>query len=314
MFRPGPWLPEINLNVGEDLDSLLSGWVGATTPITILDLSGVPGSILTELVGVLLRILFDSLFWSRNLSEGARERPLLVVLEEAHNYLYRDRESSADVAASAVRRIVKEGRKYGLGAMIVTQRPAEIDPTILSQCSTTFAMRLTNSLDRSHVAAAVTDNLSGLLEMLPGLRTGEAIVIGEAVPLPVRVLIDSLADAQRPDSSDPLVQDDRGPGGWNRAREPGDYRAVTHVWRAQDPRSPDLHVEAAMNRAPVTSSTIASVGYDQASSTLEVEFINGRVYQYFDVPSVVHNALVSADSVGTYFNQEIKGVYRYARV
>ena len=246
LFRPGVWLPEVNGQTDEDLDSLLEQWVGGPEPIAILDLSGIPPSVLTDLIGVLLRIIYDSLFWSRNLSEGGRERPLLLVLEEAHAYLGK---GDTGQAALAVRRIVKEGRKYGIGAMIVSQRPAEIDTTILSQCGTIFAMRLSNTIDRAHVTGAATDNLEGLLSMLPVLKTGEAIIIGEAVHLPVRTLIDPPPKERRPDSSDPLVYTPTGPdgpigpGGWNRNREKSDYAEVVAVWRKQEPRSPRIIIE-----------------------------------------------------------------------
>lgn len=237
LFRPGPWFPNVEGQPQEDLDLLLEQWIGGPQPISVLDLSGVPVSVLTNLVGTLLRIIYDALFWARNLSEGGRERPLLIILEEAHSYLG---QSDNGPAAMAVRRIVKEGRKYGIGAMIVSQRPAEIDTTILSQCGTIFAMRLSNSTDRTHVTGTVTDNLEGLLSTLPVLRTGEAIIVGEAVHLPVRTLIDPPTRERRPDSSDPLVYDDKGPGGWNRQKEESDYSEVVTVWRKQDPRSPKI--------------------------------------------------------------------------
>ena len=237
LFKPGPWLPNEEGIPEQDLDSLLEEWIGGPRPISILDLSGIPVSILTNLVGVLLRIIYDALFWARNLSEGGRERPLLLVLEEAHSYLG---QGDMGQAALAVRRIVKEGRKYGIGAMIVSQRPAEIDTTILSQCGTIFAMRLSNPTDRSHVTGAVTDNLEGLFSMLPILRVGEAIITGEAANLPVRTLIDPPASNRRPDSSDPLVYDSEWPGGWNRRMEKSDYEEVVAVWRKQEPRSPRI--------------------------------------------------------------------------
>lgn len=234
LFRPGPWCPDADGVPQEDIDSLLRGWIGGKDVITILDLSGIPVSILSHLVGVLLRVIFDALFWARNLSEGGRERPLLCVLEEAHAYLNQGNEGAA---AQAARRLVKEGRKYGLGAMVVSQRPSEIDSTILSQCGTIFAMRLANTSDRSHVTGAVSDNLEGLFAMLPSLRVGEAIIVGEAVHLPMRTVVDAPARNRRPDSSDPLVYDTGHPGGWNRRREPDDYQDVLAVWRRQDPRS-----------------------------------------------------------------------------
>ena len=184
---------------------------------------------------MLLRVIYDALFWGRNLAEGGRERPLLLVLEEAHAYLGQGDDGPA---AKAVRRIAKEGRKYGIGAMIVSQRPAEIDSTILSQCGTIFAMRLANSADRSHVTSAASDNLEGLFSMLPILRTGEAIIVGEAVHLPVRALINPPAANRRPDSADPVIFQTAGPGGWNRTKEPQNYKDVVSVWRRQNPRSP----------------------------------------------------------------------------
>ena len=244
LFRPGDWLPKPDQPPTSDLDTLLQGWVGGAAPVTILDLSGVPPSILNDLLGALLRIIYDALFWARNLPEGGRERPLLLVLEEAHSYLSR---SDSSPAAAAVRRIVKEGRKYGIGAMIVSQRPSEIDQTILSQCGTIFAMRLANSTDRGHVTGAASDNLEGLFAMLPTLRTGEAIVVGEAVNLPMRALVDAPPPDRRPDSGDPKVVTHEvpgegfdGPGGWNQRRDPEDYAEVLELWRRQSPRPKHL--------------------------------------------------------------------------
>lgn len=238
MFRPGPWCPNptfqsLDAQPAQDLDALIKSWVGGDKPITILDLSGVPVSILMDLVGVLIRLLFDALFWARYLPEGGRTRPLLFVLEEAHAYLNAGNEGAASTAA---RRIVKEGRKYGFGAMIVSQRPAEIDPTILSQCGTIFAMRLANATDRSHVTGTVSDNLEGLFNMLPTLRTGEAIMVGEAVHLPLRALIDAPAKNRRPDSHDPKIYDPDASSGWNRQKQDEDYARVLEKWRSENPR------------------------------------------------------------------------------
>lgn len=169
-----------------------------------------------------------------------------MVLEEAHAYLGRGAASPASVI---VQRIVKEGRKYGFGAMIVSQRPSEIDQTILSQCGTIVAMRLANASDRRHVVGTVSDNLEGLLAMLPVLRTGEAIALGEAVNLPMRVLVEPPARDRRPQSSDPLVFVDEYPGGWNRRRGPEDYADVVAVWRRQNPRSTRLRDEGAHGAA-----------------------------------------------------------------
>ena len=239
LLAPGKWLPDVQGRTALDIDALLEGWIGGPQPITILDLSGIPSSILNDLIGALLRILYDAVFWARNLPEGGRERPLLLVLEEAHAYLAKENSGSA---ATAVRRIAKEGRKYGVGMMMVSQRPAEIDSTILSQCGTIFAMRLANDTDRGHITSAASDNLKGLFEMLPVLRTGEAIIVGEAVSLPVRTLISPPAKGKRPDSVDPrvVVRGDMsdgfdGPAGWSQRRDPSDYAAMVRQWRKQSP-------------------------------------------------------------------------------
>jgi len=238
LFRPGEWCPKPDLHdldaqPAKDIDAMLESWIGGDKPVTILDLSGVPVSILMDLIGVLIRLLFDALFWSRHLPEGGRQRPLLFVLEEAHAYLNASNEGAASIAA---KRVVKEGRKYGIGAMIVSQRPAEIDSTILSQCGTMFAMRLANATDRSHVTSTVSDNLEGLFNMLPSLRTGEAIIVGESVQLPLRALIEAPAKNRRPDSHDPKIFDPDSNGGWNRPKQAGNYAKVSEVWRSENPK------------------------------------------------------------------------------
>jgi DNA helicase HerA-like ATPase len=203
--------------------------------------------VLNDLIGTMLRIIYDALFWARNIPEGGRERPLLLVLEEAHSYLGK---ANSGPAASAVQRIAKEGRKYGVGIMLVSQRPSEIDPTILSQCGTLFAMRLTNDLDRGQVSGAASDNLKGLFEMLPTLRTGEAIIVGEAVSLPIRAIIDP--PMNRPDSEDPrlVVHADlngegyQGEGGWAVPRNTWeDYATVVKQWRMQSAKYEHKKVE-----------------------------------------------------------------------
>lgn len=254
LFSPGWWMPDIDGKTAQDLDTLLGSWVGGPQPISILDLSGIPSSILNELIGALLRVLYDAIFWARNLPEGGRERPLLIVLEEAHAYLSKD---NSGTAAVAVRRIAKEGRKYGVGMMIVSQRPSEIDSTILSQCGTLFAMRLSNDADRGHITSAASDNLKGLFDMLPVLRTGEAIVVGEAVSLPVRTLISPPPSDRRPDSVDPRVVergDEKdgffGPGGWGQRRDPPDYKPMVLQWRRQSPHYEHQQVVASVELEP----------------------------------------------------------------
>lgn len=192
-------------------------------------------------MGAVLRILYDALFWGRLKQEAGRERPLLVVLEEAHVYLGAGSKSRA---AAAARRIAKEGRKYGVGLMLVSQRPSEVDTTILSQCGTVVALRLTNDSDRAQVTSCASDNLKGLFSMLPILRTGEALIVGEAVNMPIRAMIDRPPEGRRPDSDDPKVVVPMGPegkrlksGGWTEQVEGENFKPLVEAWRKQDPKA-----------------------------------------------------------------------------
>lgn len=239
LFNPGEWAASKEGVTERDLDTLLSSWIGADTPISVFDLSGIPTAIVDDMVGAILRILYDAVFWGRMKQEGGRERPLLVVLEEAHVYLSAQSKSRA---ASAARRMAKEGRKYGVGLMLVSQRPSEVDSTILSQCGTVIALRLTNDSDRAQVTSCASDNLKGLFSMLPVLRTGEALIVGEAVNMPVRAIIDRPPEGRRPDSEDPAVvvpKDADGKrvrsGGWTEPVLNENYKPLVEAWRKQDP-------------------------------------------------------------------------------
>jgi DNA helicase HerA-like ATPase len=124
--------------------------------------------------------------------------------------------------------IAKEGRKYGTGLMLVTQRPSEIDSGVLSQCGSLIALRLTNSADRGKVAAAVPDDLGGLIEQLPSLRTGEGIFVGEVMPIPSRVRV-------RKAKEKPVGDDPKLPEVWQTANRPDGrlYSRALAKWRAQ---------------------------------------------------------------------------------
>ena len=239
LFNPGGWAVSKEGATQADLDALLSSWIGADAPISVFDLSGVPTAIVDDMVGAVLRILYDAVFWGRQKQEGGRERPLLVVLEEAHVYLSSQSKSRA---ATAARRIAKEGRKYGVGLMLVSQRPSEVDSTILSQCGTVIALRLTNDSDRAQVTSCASDNLKGLFSMLPVLPTGEALIVGEAVNMPIRAILDRPPEGRRPDSDDPVVVVQKGSdgkrvrsGGWTEPVLNEDYKPLVEAWRKQDP-------------------------------------------------------------------------------
>ncbi|MEX5498189.1 ATP-binding protein [Pseudomonas syringae] len=241
LLHPGDWEPGLTGTVKNDLDKLLEGWLGHSKQITILDLSGVPSAVLTRLIGSILRIVYEALFWSREKSEGGVERPLLVVMEEAHRYLGPD---AGTVAVEVVKRIAKEGRKYGVGAMVVSQRPAEVDETVLSQCGTIIALRLSNPTDRARVKGTLPDNLAGLMDLLPVLRTGEAIITGEAARLPVRCRIAMPRQEHLPRSNDPKVTQ-----AWASRRSAEGYDRVVASWRSQQTNAVVQKLE--ITRSPI---------------------------------------------------------------
>ena len=202
LFSPGKLEPGSKGEIKEDLDDMFFKWLGNELPITILDLSGVPSEIMSSISGTLLKIIYDGLFWGVNTKVGGKNQPLLIVLEEAHSYLKAGEHS---ISSRTVQMIAKEGRKYGVGLLLVTQRPSELDETVLSQCGTMIALRMNNSKDRSHIRSAVQDELQSMVDLLPSLRTGEALISGEAVKIPSRVKFYKISNA--PKSSDPKASE-----------------------------------------------------------------------------------------------------------
>jgi DNA helicase HerA-like ATPase len=155
-------------------------------PITVMQLAGFPSEVVDAVVSVICRLAFDLGLWS----EGAA--PMLLVCEEAHRYVAADRSVGFGPTRRSISRIAKEGRKHGIFLGLVSQRPAELDATIISQCSTLFAMRMTNDRDQAIVRAAVSDGAANLLDFLPSLGTGEVFAFGEGVALPARVKLNKL--------------------------------------------------------------------------------------------------------------------------
>lgn len=223
ILKPGPYD-----GIKKDLDSLVSEWVDHEQPLTILDLGGVPFEVIDVAVGGLTRLLFDAMFWGRDVEGTGRQRPLLLVFEEAHSYLPKgERQFIQGYALRAVQRIFKEGRKYGIGAILVSQRPSELDESLLSQCGTFFALRLTNSTDHAHVRSVVSDSMAGLTDLVPVLRTGEALILGEGVQLPSRARITEVSP--RPKSADPEIA-----SCWrNDRKEDVPHDQIVTAWRQQ---------------------------------------------------------------------------------
>ena len=165
-----------------------------TKPMTIMQLAGFPAEVVDSVVSVLCRMAFDFGLWS----DGAV--PLLFVCEEAHRYASADRTIGFGPTRRALSRIAKEGRKYGVFLGLVTQRPAELDPTIISQCSTLFAMRMANDRDQAILRSAVSDAAANLLAFVPSLGTREVLAFGEGVALPTRLKFGELPDDLLPRS------------------------------------------------------------------------------------------------------------------
>jgi DNA helicase HerA-like ATPase len=185
-----------NANVGGDTlaDVLVQLFrlIPAGKPMTVMQLAGFPAEVIDAVVSVLGRLAFDFGLWS----DGAT--PLLFVCEESHRYASADRNIGFGPTRRAISRIAKEGRKYGVFLGLVTQRPAELDPTILSQCSTLFVMRMSNDRDQAILRAAVSDAAASLLDFVPSLGTREAFAFGEGVALPTRMTFAILPEQFRP--------------------------------------------------------------------------------------------------------------------
>jgi DNA helicase HerA-like ATPase len=191
-------------------------------PMTIMQLAGFPAEVVDSVVSVLCRMAFDFGLWSDGVA------PLLFVCEEAHRYAPADKHIGFGPTRRAVSRIAKEGRKYGVFLGLVTQRPAEIDPTIVSQCSTLFVMRLSNDRDQSLIRSAVPDAAVNLLSFIPSLGTREVFTFGPGVALPTRLRFQDLPPELRPNSE--ASGDTRSDAGTNMSREL--ISSVIERWRS----------------------------------------------------------------------------------
>jgi len=199
-------------------------------PITIFQLAGFPSEVVDAVVSVVSRLAFDFGLWS----DGAN--PLLLVCEEAHRYVSADANVGFAPTRRAISRIAREGRKYGVFLGLVSQRPAELDPTILSQCCTLFAMRMTNDRDQELLRSAVSDTAADLLAFVPSLGTGEVFAFGEGVPLPTRLQLRELPAEMLPKSEAVVgvAEEDEVSG-------QDSLSAVVNRWRgAMERQKPDL--------------------------------------------------------------------------
>ena len=212
----------------DPLPAILSQFVGEGDPIRIVDLSGVPNEVAGIASAVIARTLFNLKVWQTPAERDSD--PVLLVCEEAHRYVPDRGEAQYEAAQEAIRRIAKEGRKYGLGLILVSQRPSEVEATVLSQCNSWLIHRITNEVDREHVRAILPDSVAGLTKMLSGLRRREAIFVGQAAMLPSRILIRHLEKDKLPRSHD--IDFDKG---WQtNPMNPGQLSAVAKRWRYQE--------------------------------------------------------------------------------
>jgi hypothetical protein len=161
-------------------------------PMTVMQLAGFPVEVVDSVVSVLCRMAFDFGLWSDGVS------PLLFICEEAHRYASADRNIGFGPTRKAISRIAKEGRKYGVFLGLITQRPAELDATIISQCNTLFSMRLANDRDQALLRSAVSDAAANLLSFVPSLGTREVLAFGEGVALPTRLRFKEVPPHQLP--------------------------------------------------------------------------------------------------------------------
>ena len=186
--------------VNDQLPEILSQFLTPETKIQIVDLSGVPNEVAGTASAAISRIVFQLKVWQSE--EERAKSPVLLVCEEAHRYVPNKGEAQYEAAQNAVRRIAKEGRKYGVGLLLVSQRPSEVEATVLSQCNSWIVLRITNDTDREHVRSILPDTMSGLTKMLSGLRRQEAIFVGQAATLPSRIMMRNLTREQLPRSND----------------------------------------------------------------------------------------------------------------
>lgn len=176
-------------NRPDPLVGVMHEWLGGDKPVSVLDFSGVPAGATDAAIGVVLNLVFEVALRCERGGPGiGRPSPVLIVLEEAHRYLG---EGASALTRDSANRIAREGRKYGVGLLLVTQRPTELPKTALAQCGTIVALRLSNAEDQGAIRSALPDAIAGLAALLPSLRTHEAIISGEALVLPARVVLDN---------------------------------------------------------------------------------------------------------------------------
>ena len=213
--------PAGNAEGTDPLVEVIQEWLGKEHPVSVLDFSGVPSHAADLAIGVVLNLIFEvALRCNFNGPGIGRPSPVLIVLEEAHRYLG---DNASTLTRDSANRIAREGRKYGVGLLLVSQRPTELPDTTLAQCGTLVALRLSNSEDQNTIRAALPDAISGLAGVLPSLRTGEGVISGESLILPARILFDM--PSPKPLADDPSLSP------WRKKPEVPNIGPALTAWR-----------------------------------------------------------------------------------
>ena len=241
----------LNVISGDSIDLSLEQWLtdyiggnnAGNGSISVIDLSLVPAQVVQIVTAVIARVTLESLQRYRKHYSG-EVLPTVLVMEEAHTFIKRyqqdsDEQSESRLCTETFEKIDREGRKFGLGLVLSSQRPSELSPTVLSQCNTFLLHRISNDRDQDLVYRLVPDSLHGLMRDLPVLPARQAILLGWASELPVLVEMNELPESQRPKSSDPdfwAVWSGWNENGENVQREV-DWKAVADEWQKHSENS-----------------------------------------------------------------------------
>ncbi len=198
--------------------------------VTIIDLSGIPFEVLSIAVSLISRLVFDFAFHYSKIKHAKDEQndiPFMIVCEEAHNYIPKTGGAEYKASKKSIERIAKEGRKYGLSLMVVSQRPSEVSETIFSQCNNFISLRLTNVNDQSYVKALMPENSNAIADILPNLGSGECLIVGDATLIPSVVKLD-LPDPQ-PKSQSVKFKDE-----WHKDWKDVSFEEIIKRWKKED--------------------------------------------------------------------------------
>jgi len=232
-FLINPTKSEGSKYMTQDFEEILKQFIGYIDKanVTIIDLSGVPFEVLSITVSLISRLVFDFAFHYSKIKHNTSELndiPFLLVCEEAHNYVPRHGGAEYNSSKKSIERIAKEGRKYGLSLMVVSQRPSEVSETIFSQCNNFIALRLTNTNDQNYIKALMPENSNSIADVLPNLGQGECLIVGDATLIPSIVKLEM--PNPQPKSESIKFQDE-----WKKDWNEVNFKDVIQRWRKEKP-------------------------------------------------------------------------------